>query len=695
MELQEFLQSNNLSLNDQQKEAVQTIDGPCLLLAVPGSGKTTVLVTRLGFMIYGCGISPDNILTLTYTRAATFDMKKRYISLFGNDEEKTPEFRTINGVCAKILINYGKKIGRDLFDIEEEGQRTKRIAKVFQKCTESFPSESEVQEVASLITYIKNMMLDDNEIKEMGQLCDFPIKAIYDAYNKSMVEEKVIDYDDQMIYAYRILKSDSEMLEDYQNQYRYICVDEAQDTSKIQHMLISLLAGKKGNLFMVGDEDQSIYGFRAAYPEALLSFDKDHPDAKVLLMEENFRSNANIVYSADAFIQKNRLRHKKSMIPHREAASDIQKISITRRSEQYDYIVKAALEGKEIAVLYRDNESVVPLVDIFNRRGIPFRIRNAELTFFSNKVVLDIVSVMKFIINNSDSESFIRFYFKLNLYLSKPEVMKLVQSAKGGSIVDTGLKMKFENPGTANRFKDFVGNVRRLRNMPPETVLNSIVNSMGYSNYMDKMNIGRSKIDILKSVFRNTKTIEEGLARLDEIKNIINNNQNSSECKTIFSTIHSSKGLEYETVYIIDAIDGIFPEKVYYSTAKLSGEDLAEYEESRRVFYVGITRAKDNLFLFKHSSGSKFVDEVKIVKKVNRSSAELLAKKYFPASKSSKMTYQEMVNELVEGRVVMHRKFGKGVVVGMKLPFVDIQFENSRKSLNIEIMAKNGLLKAL
>ena len=194
-----------------------------------------------------------------------------------------------------------------------------------------------------------------------------------------------------MIYAYRLLKSAPWLLDYYQNLYPYICVDEAQDTSKIQHEIIALLASKNENLFMVGDEDQSIYGFRAAYPEALLSFEKNHKGAKVLLMEDNYRSNGNIVAAADRFIQKNTFRHEKHMKATKMAGSEIKGILLESRVAQYVYLLRMAGDCKEqTAVLYRDNESVIPLVDLLERNNVQYQIRNAELSFFTNRIVVDI-----------------------------------------------------------------------------------------------------------------------------------------------------------------------------------------------------------------------------------------------------------------------------------------------------------------
>ena len=276
-------------LNAQQSEAVKTVEGPVLLLAVPGSGKTTVLVLRLGYMILNCGIAPENILTVTYTVAATQDMAKRFAGYFGGELAARLEFRTINGICAKIIAYYSRAIGKKPFELV-----TGILTQIYQQVEQNWPTEADLRNVRTLITYIKNQMLTEKEIKALSKQkgsplraadCDINIAAIYERYNRWLREQHLMDYDDQMVYALTILRKVPQVLEHFQEQYRYICVDEAQDTSRIQHTIIALLASKFDNLFMVGDEDQSIYGFRAACPEALINFEKEHSGAKVLLME--------------------------------------------------------------------------------------------------------------------------------------------------------------------------------------------------------------------------------------------------------------------------------------------------------------------------------------------------------------------------------------------------------------------------
>ena len=339
----EFIDKYGTNLNNEQLMAVRAIDGPVLLLAVPGSGKTTVLVNRLGYMLYVAGIAPENILTLTYTVAATKDMARRFEVLFGTEMAEALEFRTINGICAKIISHYGRLIGKKSFDLlTDEKISGKILTDLFVKTMEEYPTESDIKTIRTLITYCKNMLLTEEEIRNIGKDEGIELWDIYNGYNSQLKAGSLMDYDDQMIYAYRMLKGSPQLLDFYRNKYKYICVDEAQDTSKIQHMIISLLAGESGNLFMVGDEDQSIYGFRAAYPEALLNFEKEHKGARVLVMDKNYRSDAKIVAVADKFIQKNFNRHEKHMCATRGAEDDIRVVSLDSRKAQYKYLLEMA-----------------------------------------------------------------------------------------------------------------------------------------------------------------------------------------------------------------------------------------------------------------------------------------------------------------------------------------------------------------
>ena len=678
MDWNEFVNTFPIQLNQQQQEAVQSTEGAVLLLAVPGSGKTTVLVTRLGYMIYCRNIHPESILTVTYTVAATKDMSKRFADRFGEEMAEKLEFRTINGICARIIQYYGRKIGKTPFElVKEEKNTTGMLVKICQEHGMGYPTESDLKNVRTMITYIKNMMLNEKEIQKLEEESDIRIRGIYQAYCSQMREKKWMDYDDQMLYAYKMLRMDSRLLEHFQNLYPYICVDEAQDTSKIQHAIIALLASKSENLFMVGDEDQSIYGFRAAYPEALLDFEKDHPGARVLLMEENFRSNAKIVSAADKFIQKNTLRHEKHMKAAREAGADIRKISLKSRKAQYVYLMKIAQEcSTETAVLYRDNECAIPLIDLLERKHIPYRMRNAELSFFTHRTVLDIQNIIRFAMNPKDTELFMQIYYRLKLFFRKEDALNYTNISKEKDIPVWDAILQYGNleEYQQNHVRSLRRQMKKLPDMAGDKAVDQILVYMGYQDYLKKMGMNANKLEIVKMIGSREDSPKKLLERLKELERIIREKKEERECRFILSTMHASKGLEYDTVYLLDVVDGILPEKVLTSMNTASKEEIGAYEEERRLFYVGVTRAKNQLNIFATGKPSRFCNE-------------LLEKNI------SAESYQKLSDELGEGVIVKHRKFGKGVVTEIEGEHIRIRFGDDEKKMDLKVLARLGLLE--
>lgn len=742
MEWKEFETTFSVKLNQQQKEAVQSTKGPVLLLAVPGSGKTTVLVTRLGYMIYCKNIPPERILTVTYTVAATKDMSERFAVRFGEDMAKRLEFRTINGICAMIIQYYGRRIGKTPFElVKDEKATTGMLIRICQDHGMGYPTESDLKNVRTLITYIKNMMLNEEELQKLEEESDIRIAGIYREYCRQMREQKMMDYDDQMLYAYNMLRKDPGVLAYFQNRYPYICVDEAQDTSKIQHAIIALLAAGTGNLFMVGDEDQSIYGFRAAYPEALLSFEKKHSGAKVLLMEENFRSNAKIVEAADKFIQKNTLRHEKHMRAAREAGADIREISLKSRKAQYVYLMKAAQEcttgmagmsgseehrGRadasvtETAVLYRDNECAIPLIDLLERKNIPYRMRNADLSFFTHRTVLDVQNIIRFAMDPKDTELFMQIYYRLKLFFNKKDALRYAQISqeKDMEVLDAALKYgnleKYQEDNIRNLKRQMV----RILNMPGDEVVNQILTYMGYQDYLKKMGMNANKLETVKLIGSRVESPEKLLERLEELRTIIQEKVSDKDCPFILSTMHASKGLEYDTVYLLDVMDGILPEKVLANPRTASKEELETYEEERRLFYVGVTRAKNQLNVFTTNKPSKFCSELLGKRNLRENQQKEYAgiKKwgdYSPAGtygikgngmyhgygtghgfqKQPGKSYQELADALGEGMIVKHKKFGEGVVVDMEGEHIRIQFGDNVKNMDLKVLARLGMLE--
>ncbi len=647
----EFTSRFPIQLNQQQESAVQSVEGPVLLLAVPGSGKTTVLVTRLGYMIFCKGIAPERILTVTYTVAATKDMAARFARCFGAEMAERLEFRTINGICARVIQYCSWKSGRTAFSLLTDEKRiAAMLSGIYQRIEHSYPTESDLQNVRTLITFIKNRMLGEEEIRALEKDAEIQLLRIYKAYNAELREHQLMDYDDQMVYAYTMLQRFPWLREHFQQQYPYICVDEAQDTSKIQHAIIALLASRTENLFMVGDEDQSIYGFRAAYPDALLEFEQHHPGARVLLMEENFRSDASIVRAADRFIQKNTLRHEKHMQPARPKQREIREIPLANRKAQYSYLLKvaedctaayaadpkrrAAGEVKEradggpatdalhadggrssspIAVLYRDHECALPLIDLLERNGVPYKMRNADIGFFTNRVVLDICNIIRLAENPLNTELFMQLYYKLGTYLRKQDAQSIadISQLEGISVWDVALKHGGLNAYTKGKVRAIQTHMRNMLKESAGRAVHRIVEYMGYRAYMERSEIKDTKLDILRILADQEDSPRHLVDRLEKLRQVLKEKSSERDCPFILSTIHASKGLEYDSVYLLDVIDGVLPAQIPKDLKKAEKAELEAYEEERRLFYVGITRAKDQLYVFTmKTQHSAFCDEL-------------------------------------------------------------------------------------
>lgn len=647
----EFRNRFSIQLNQQQESAVQSVEGPVLLLAVPGSGKTTVLVTRLGYMIFCKGIAPERILTVTYTVAATKDMAERFACRFGAEMAGRLEFRTINGICARVIQYCSWKSGRTAFSLLTDEKRiAAMLSGIYQRIEHSYPTESDLQNVRTLITFIKNRMLGEEEIRALEKDAEIQLLRIYKAYNAELREHQLMDYDDQMVYAYTMLQRFPWLREHFQQQYPYICVDEAQDTSKIQHAIIALLASRTENLFMVGDEDQSIYGFRAAYPDALLEFEQHHPGARVLLMEENFRSDASIVRAADRFIQKNTLRHEKHMQPARPKQREIREIPLANRKAQYSYLLKVAedctaayaadpkrraagevqkrADGgpavdalhadrrrslSPIAVLYRDHECALPLIDLLERNGVPYKMRNADIGFFTNRVVLDICNIIRLAENPLNTELFMQLYYKLGTYLRKQDAQSIadISQLEGLSVWDVALKHGGLNAYTKGKVRAIQTHMRNMLKENAGRAIYRIVEYMGYREYMERSEIKDTKLDILRILADQEDSPRHLVDRLEKLRQVLKEKSSERDCPFILSTIHASKGLEYDSVYLLDVIDGVLPAQIPKDLKKAEKAELEAYEEERRLFYVGITRAKDQLYVFTmKTQHSAFCDEL-------------------------------------------------------------------------------------
>ena len=408
------------ALNDQQRAAVEAVNGPVLLLAVPGSGKTTVLITRLGYMTEVCGIAPEAILTMTYTVAATQEMRARFAARFGGELAARLEFRTINGVAARIIALYSRMYGRTPPElIRNESETTPLLMRLWQDTNHEYPAESTVKDLRTAITYIKNMCLTDAELDELETDIE-NLPDLYRDYQKALKAAHKMDYDDQLCFALQILRGAPAVAAAFRKRYKYFCVDESQDTSKVQHEIIRVLAQESGNIFMVGDEDQSIYGFRAAYPQALMDFEKTYPGAQILLMEQNYRSTEPILEAASRFVARNRFRRPKTIAPTQGPGAPLQIVTVPRRADQLPFLFETAQHcDTGTAVLFRNHESALPIIDLCERRGIPYACKAVDQTFFTNKIVRDVTDIFTLAAHPADGETFLRCYYKFGVPVTR------------------------------------------------------------------------------------------------------------------------------------------------------------------------------------------------------------------------------------------------------------------------------------
>lgn len=702
-----FKERFGIELNAQQEEAVQAIDGSVLLLAVPGSGKTTVLVNRLGYMILECGIAPENILTITYTDAATKDMKQRFAKKFGNQYSERVEFRTINGISQKILMFYGRQIGQKPYDIIDKKVQASLFKNIYKHVTKKFATEGDIKNIETGINYVKNMRLSDEQISELKTDVEC-FADIYNLYQSELRKMKLMDYDDQMVYALVILQRYPDVLQYFRNLYKYICVDEAQDTSRIQHDLIDLIAGENGNLFMVGDEDQSIFGFRAAYPEALVSFEKRRKDARVLLMESNYRSNEEIVVAANDLIQDNKKRHEKKMVATRPSGGILRQIDVKSRKAQYSYLLKMAKDcDRETAILYRNNESALPLIDALEREQIPYRMKSREMTFFTHPVVTDICDFIRLALNPYNDDAFMNIYYKMGAGISKVNATKAVEMNRRKKPLIELIDDLEISPYTRKQCRALATHFINMKGESTGKAVYRILNFMGYSAYMDEHGMDSGKSEILQLLANQENDLRAFLPHLESLHETIAETPGNADSNLVLSTIHSSKGLEYDRVYMIDMLDGILPSGPA-PKKNATDTEISLYEEERRLYYVAMTRAKNELYIFTqgmiHTSAfSKkvFGMKPKQIESSRKRTIDNRTARYtsyaneFAKSMERKKEIEALMTDYEAGVIVNHKKYGRGVVVDREDNIAEISFDSEpdTKKMSLEIAIGKGLLK--
>lgn len=659
-------------LNDKQKEAVMHIDGPCLVLAGAGSGKTKVLTERIVNLINN-GVSPYNILAITFTNKAAREMRERVYNSI--EEEANKIFiGTFHSLGLKIVRENAGVIGYSnnvtILDRDDVNTLIKRFMKELNLDTEHYP----VKSILNKISFAKNEGLSPEEFDKFAKApLDMAACKVYKMYESALKRSNSVDFDDLLILPLRIFKKDKSVLEKYQEHFKYILVDEYQDTNMVQYDMCKLLASKYRNLFVVGDMDQSIYSFRFANYMNVINFEKDNKDAKVIVLDENYRSTNNILNAANDVIKNNKERKEKNLWSSKGNGDKIKYIRCDNEQEEASTVVRLTKElldkgekPSEIAVLYRTNGQSRVFEEAFLKENIPFKIVGSYF-FYNRKEIKDLISYMHLIYNNNDDASLERVINVPRRGIGSKTIERLRSEA---SISD---KSMFEvvNSGKELGFKNLIIDLtNESKNTDLVGLVDVILDKTGIRKELEEKNDLESEIRLenlneFKSIALAFQ--EKGIFSLEEFLENISLVSDKNEYKEVddginLMTLHSAKGLEFNDVFLVGMEEGIFPHN-------RSFESESELEEERRLCYVGITRAKEHLWLMNAKKRTLFGQvsmnfPSRFIKEIN---SDLIDKEESVSLKNNSyignMYERDLNDDLKVGDKVVHDKFGEGIVV--------------------------------
>lgn len=576
-----------MKLTDKQKLAANHKNGPCLVLAVPGAGKTTMLLERI--KVLSSNIDPSNILSLTFSRTQALDMKNR----FEKENEAKSNFMTIHAFCYLIIRNYYKKANRELKILESDELYNKYnlVQKIYFDINSKIMSSEDLKNFFTEVGYMKNSMVGTSYLKN-SQIKN--IEKIYLNYENFKKENSFIDFDDMQVLALKLINEHPKLLKSIKNKYKYIQLDEGQDTSLLQFKLIEKIIYPENNLMVVADDDQSIYSFRAAEPEYLLNFKNIFPSAKIITMDENHRSQANIVKVAGDFISQNQFRYEKNLFTNKKPTNKVHKYKAYDSKEEFSYILKHFEKDKTNAILYRNNISALNLVSFLMQENIDFSINNGSSDFFDSKILKDMVNIINFSNDFYNIELFSEIYYMINSYLSREEIEKLNLKPINYTVFDYLHEYVNDEKayGLLRKEKEF----KNLASMDLDKKFSYIYNKMGYREYIKMFSNKHYEVVINKDLYveslvnfaRGLSNLDDLYKKIEDFERILNKRKKSN---IILSTIHKAKGLEYDKVFVIDLVKGEFPILFDFNDKTL------KLEEERRMFYVAMTRAREDLYL--------------------------------------------------------------------------------------------------
>ena len=674
------------NLNDKQKEAVLYINGPMLVLAGAGSGKTKVLTNRIANLIDN-GISPANILAITFTNKAAKEMKDRVFNLIGNDAYMI-QISTFHSLGLKILKENYEKLGYDKNFVVIDSDDALTVIKKIMKDMNLSPQYYNAKNIRNKISSAKNELMDLQSFANLEY--DKNVVKVYEKYLEKLKLNNSVDFDDLLILPIRLFREYPSVLESYQERYKYILIDEYQDTNECQYIFSKMLAKKYKNIFVVGDNDQAIYAFRGANYKNILNFEKDYPDCKTILLEENYRSTKTILNAANSVIRNNKLRKDKNLWSNNEEGELIKYIRTEGEKEEADYVAKEikkliseGVNPVDIAVLYRTNAQSRVMEEACLKNNIPYKIIGS-FYFYNRKEIKDLICYLRLINNYKDDVSLLRV-----INVPKRKIgEKTIDNISNVALVNNSCLFDAINSGKELEFKNLILDLKeKCENLSLTEMVELVLDKSGMKQELENeksldSEIRLENLEEFKSITKNYEE-EYGVISLDDFLNEISLVSDMSEHqdgnnKVSLMTVHSVKGLEFDDVFVIGMEEGIFP---HYNAIN-EGTNSA-IEEERRLCYVAITRAKKKLWLLNAKKRmlfgntqvnppSRFMDEIdsKYVDSEKRTTSLVGSVK--------KIVKENMFNDddtdFNVGDMIHHTDYGNGIVTAVDKSIITVAF---------------------